>query len=152
MLESMDTNLIINQLPYQSPFLFVDGLERVNEMGAKGNYTFKRELEFYKGHFKANPITPGVILTECCAQIGLVCLGIFLLNKEQKPKNPKIGLSSSQMEFYKPVLPGERVTVTSKKIYFRFHKLKCEVRMHNSNSDLVCKGILSGMLKADSNE
>ena len=152
MLESMDTHLIINQLPYQSPFLFVDGLERVNEMGAKGNYTFKRELEFYKGHFRANPITPGVILTECCAQIGLVCLGIFLLNKEQKPKNPIIGLSSSQMEFYKPVLPGERVTVTSKKIYFRFHKLKCEVRMHNSNGDLVCKGILSGMLKADSNE
>ena len=152
MLESMDTHLIINQLPYQSPFLFVDGLERVNEMGAKGNYTFKRELEFYKGHFKANPITPGVILTECCAQIGLVCLGIFLLNKEQKPKNPIIGLSSSQMEFYKPVLPGERVTVTSKKIYFRFHKLKCEVRMHNSNGDLVCKGILSGMLKTDAHE
>jgi len=146
---SMDTSLIISQLPYQTPFLFVDGLEQVNEMGAKGNYTFKRELEFYKGHFKADPITPGVILTECCAQIGLVCLGIFLLNEEQKPKNPKIGLSSSQMEFYKPVLPGERVMVTSKKIYFRFHKLKCEVRMYNSKGDLVCKGILSGMLKAD---
>jgi len=149
MLGSMDKLLIIDQLPYQSPFLFVDELELVNEMGAKGNYTFKKELEFYKGHFKANPITPGVILTECCAQIGLVCLGIFLLNEEQKPKNPKIGLSSSQMEFYKPVLPGERVTVTSKKIYFRFHKLKCEVRMHDSKGDLVCKGILTGMLKAD---
>ncbi len=145
----MDTHLIIEQLPYQSPFLFVDELEEVNAMGAKGNYTFKRELEFYKGHFKANPITPGVILTECCAQIGLVCLGIFILNEEEKPKNLKIGLSSSQMEFYKPVLPGERVTVTSKKIYFRFHKLKCEVRMHDSKGDLVCKGILSGMLKAD---
>lgn len=152
MLESMDTNSILNQLPYQSPFLFVDELERVNEMGAEGNYTFKRGLEFYKGHFKSNPITPGVILTECCAQIGLVCLGIFLLNEEQQPKNPKIGLSSSEMEFYKPVLPGEKVTVTSKKIYFRFHKLKCEVRMHDSKGVLVCKGILSGMLKADAHE
>ncbi len=149
MLKSMNTNLIVNQLPYQSPFLFVDALEYVDEMGAKGNYTFKKALEFYKGHFKANPITPGVILTECCAQIGLVCLGIFLLNEAQKPKNLKIGLSSSQMEFYKPVLPEERVTVTSKKIYFRFHKLKCEVRMHDSKGDLVCKGILAGMLKAD---
>jgi len=148
----MDTNLILNQLPYQAPFLFVDELEHVNEMSAKGIYTFKRGLEFYKGHFKENPITPGVILTECCAQIGLVCLGIFLLNQEQKPKNPKIGLSSSQMEFFKPVLPGERVTVISKKIYFRFHKLKCEVRMHDSNGDVVCKGILSGMLKVDTHE
>ena len=145
----MKTHLIVDQLPYQSPFLFVDELEHVDDMGAEGSYTFKRELEFYKGHFKENPITPGVILTECCAQIGLVCLGIFLLNKEQKPKNPKIGLSSSQMEFYKPVLPGERVRVTSKKIYFRFHKLKCEVHMHDSKGDLVCKGILSGMLKAN---
>jgi len=144
--------MIVNQLPYQSPFLFVDELDRIDEMGAKGNYTFKRELEFYKGHFKAYPITPGVILTECCAQIGLVCLGIFLLNEEQKSKNPIIGLSSSQMEFYKPVLPGERVTVASKKIYFRFHKLKCEVRMHDSKGDLVCKGILSGMLKTDVHE
>ena len=144
--------MIVNQLPYQAPFLFVDELEHVNEMGAKGNYTFMRELGFYRGHFKAKPITPGVILTECCAQIGLVCLGIFLLNGEQNPKNPKIGLSSSEMEFYKPVLPGERVTVTSKKIYFRFHKLKCEVRMHDSKGDLVCKGILSGMLKADVHE
>ncbi|MBT8297926.1 MAG: hydroxymyristoyl-ACP dehydratase [Maribacter sp.] len=145
----MDKNLIIQRLPYQAPFLFVDALEHVDETGAKGNFTFKKELDFYKGHFKTNPVTPGVILTECCAQIGLVCLGIYLLNGEQKVNNPQIGLSSSQMEFYLPVFPGEMVTVLSKKIYFRFHKLKCEVRMYNIKGELVCKGVLSGMLKAE---
>ena len=144
----MHKDVIINQLPYQAPFLFVDALERVDEMGVEGNFTFTEDLDFYKGHFKTNPITPGVILTECCAQIGLVCLGIFLLNGSQATNNLKIGLSSSQMEFYKPVLPGEKVKVISKKIYYRFHKLKCEVRMYDTNEDLVCKGILAGMLKA----
>jgi 3-hydroxyacyl-[acyl-carrier-protein] dehydratase len=56
------------------------------------------------------------------------------------------------MEFYKPVMPGEKVRVVSKKIYYRFHKLKCEVRMYDSKDSLVCKGILAGMLKKDVDE
>ena len=58
----MNTDLIIDQLPYKSPFLFVDTLERIDDMGVEGCFTFREELDFYKGHFKGNPITPGVIL------------------------------------------------------------------------------------------
>ena len=68
---------IIALLPYQEPFLFVDELTTISSEGVTGNYTFKKDAYFYKGHFKNNPITPGVILTECMAQIGLVCLGIL---------------------------------------------------------------------------
>ena len=57
-------NDIIKKLPYAKPFLFVDELLFVNENGAKGTFTFRPELDFYKGHFKENPITPGVILTD----------------------------------------------------------------------------------------
>lgn len=74
----MKFNNIISQLPYSEPFLFVDELLHVDENGATGTYTFKKNLDFYKGHFKDNPVTPGVILTETMAQIGMVCLGIFL--------------------------------------------------------------------------
>ena len=148
----MNTDLIVDQLPYVAPFLFVDIVERIDDMGVEGNFTFRKELDFYRGHFKDNPVTPGVILTECCAQIGLVCLGIFLLKGSQVTPNLKIGLSSSQMEFYKPVMPGEKVKVVSRKIYYRFHKLKCDVRMYDSKESLVCKGILAGMLKRDVDE
>ncbi len=137
-------------LPYSSPFLFVDELLEVTEDRVVGNYLFSRDLDFYQGHFTDFPVTPGVILTECCAQIGLVCLGIFLLKayiSENKDSNISVGLSSSDMDFYHPVLPGEKVTVTSDKIYFRFNKLKCRVKMHNSTGKLVCKGVISGMLK-----
>lgn len=146
----MENNDILKLLPYSPPFLFVDELLEVTEDRVVGNYSFSQDLDFYQGHFTDFPVTPGVILTECCAQIGLVCLGIFLLEtyiSENQDSNISVGLSSSDMDFYHPVLPGEKVTVTSEKIYFRFNKLKCRVKMHNTRGKLVCKGVISGMLK-----
>lgn len=138
-----EINLILSKLPYQKPFLFVDELLQINENGAKGTFTFDEKLDFYKGHFKDNPITPGVILIETMAQIGLVCLGIYLTLNEDFSQ---IAFSSSEVEFLKPVYPNERVTVISEKVYFRFGKLKCKVRMINSKNEEVCSGTLSGII------
>jgi 3-hydroxyacyl-[acyl-carrier-protein] dehydratase len=141
-------NDIIKKLPYTKPFLFVDRISLVDVGAIEGCYTFKKDEFFYKGHFKERPVTPGVILTECCAQIGLVCLGIYLLNGEEGISgNFQVALSSSEMQFLLPVFPLETVTVKSSKLFFRFNKLKCEVKMYNQLSQLVCKGVLSGMLK-----
>ena len=145
----MQPKEIISQLPYSKPFVFVDELSKVNENCVEGNYTFQKDAFFYQGHFKDYPVTPGVILTECAAQIGVVCLGIYLLSKENGfgKKQPKIALSSTEMEFDRPVFPGEKVSVHSEKNYFRFNKLKCKVKMYNSEKQLVCRGTISGMLK-----
>lgn len=144
----MNKEQIISLLPYQPPFLFVDGLSEVSNKSTTGHYTFKRDEFFYKGHFKDNPITPGVILTECMAQIGVVCLGIYLL-KDQISDNfkPLIALTSSQVDFFLPVYPNEKVTVISEKEVFRFNKLKCKVKLFNQKGDLVCRGMISGMIK-----
>ncbi len=143
---------IIDQLPYGASFLFVDDLIHVDDTGSEGTFVFRKEMDFYQGHFKDHPVTPGVILTECCAQIGLVCLGIHLLDSKKASAKMNIGMSSSQMEFLKPVLPNEKVRVVSKKIYFRFQKLKCEVRMYDSRGDMVCKGVLAGMITTTTHE
>jgi 3-hydroxyacyl-[acyl-carrier-protein] dehydratase len=142
----MQSEEIIKKLPYTTPFLFVDELLEVNQMGVNGKYTFRSDLTFYEGHFKGNPVTPGAILTECCAQIGLVCLGIYLLGGKFD-KAGKIALTSSEMEFLLPVFPKETVFVQSEKVYFRFNKLKCKVKMRNHSGALVCKGIIAGILK-----
>lgn len=133
-------------LPYSEPFLFVDELESVTENGVSGTYSFPTDAGFYRGHFKDFSVTPGVILTECMAQIGVVCLGIFLL-KDEKTENCSVALSQATTDFYLPVLPGEKVRVISEKIYFRFNKLKCKVAMYNAEEKLVCKGEISGMIK-----
>ena len=75
----MNTKEILDLLPYTAPFLFVDELFEITQNGIKGGYTYKADEYFYTGHFKNNPVTPGVILIETMAQIGLVCLGIYLL-------------------------------------------------------------------------
>lgn len=141
----MKLNDIIKQLPYSEPFLFVDELLHADENGVTGTYTFKENLDFYKGHFKDIPVTPGVILTETMAQIGMVCLGIFLLGNELE-ENTVIAFTSADMEFLKPVYPNEKVTVTSEKLFFRFGKLKCNAVMKNEAGQEVCRGVLAGMI------
>ncbi|NNL83411.1 MAG: hydroxymyristoyl-ACP dehydratase [Winogradskyella sp.] len=144
----MTTDKILALLPYNPPFLFVDEIEEITDKGITGHYTFKEDEFFYKGHFKDHPITPGVILTECMAQIGVVCLGIYVLRNELvKNTQPQIALTASAIDFYLPVLPKEKVTVVSEKIVFRFNKLKCKVKLFNSKNELVCRGEISGMLK-----
>ena len=149
----MNTEEIITLLPYQKPFLFVDEITSITENKVLGNYTFQENEFYYQGHFKDNPITPGVILTEAMAQIGLVCLGVFLLKDEISTDNkPQIALTSHQIDFFLPVLPNEKVTVVSEKIFFRFNKLKCAVKMMNTKKELVCRGEISGMIIPNNNE
>lgn len=138
---------IISKLPYSSPFLFVEEILHIDENGVEGSFKFDENLDFYKGHFKENPVTPGVILIETMAQIGLVCLGIFLSNNSIN-KNSLISLTSTDVEFLKPVFPNEKVIVISEKIYFRFGKLKCKVIMKNEIGNTVCTGTIAGMIKS----
>lgn len=138
-------NDIISKLPYSKSFLFVDEILSISENGVEGTFTFSPDLEFYKGHFINNPITPGVILTETMAQIGVVCLGIYLL-KDNFNSNTKIAFTSSEIEYLKPVFPSEKVVVFSEKIYFRFGKLKCKVKMINEKGNEVCRGTISGII------
>lgn len=140
----MKTAEILKKLPYCKPFLFVDEIISIQENGVVGSFNFDENLDFYKGHFKNNPITPGVILTECMAQIGLVCLGIFL--SKDLSESSSVALTSTEIEFLKPVFPNEKVTVISEKIFFRFNKLKCKVWMKNEKSEVVCEGVISGFI------
>lgn len=149
----MKTQTIIDLLPYQTPFLFVDELTLVSKNGTEGYYTFKEDEYFYRGHFKDSPITPGVILTEVMAQIGVVCLGLYLFKDQvSEIKKLQIALTSNQVDFFLPVRPKERVKVVSEKIYFRFNKLKCKVQLFNDKKELVCRGAISGMIKPISDE
>ncbi|TKC09140.1 3-hydroxyacyl-ACP dehydratase FabZ family protein [Pedobacter frigoris] len=142
----MNKEEILDHLPYSKPFLFVDTIEEIDENGVTGSYTFDKDLDFYKGHFKDAPVTPGVILTETMAQVGLVCLGIYLSGNVEGGLPGHVMLTSTAIDFMKPVYPGEKVSVIAEKIYFRFKKLHCNVQMLNEAGEVVCKGTVSGMV------
>jgi 3-hydroxyacyl-[acyl-carrier-protein] dehydratase len=144
---------ILDRLPNKSSFRFVDDILSIDENGVTGEYTLREDAFFYKDHFIGNPVTPGVILIEIMAQIGLQSLAIYLmLNGTVELNKDDIGvlfplLTGTDISFYKMVLPGQKVTVISKKEFFRFGKLKCHVEMVDEKNDLVAKGIIAGIIK-----
>jgi len=144
---------VLELLPYKSSFLFVDNISFLSEDEVIGDYTLKKDAFFYEDHFSGNPVTPGAVIIEIMAQIGLVVLGIYLVTNAPGELNftGDAGsfplLTSTDVFFLKMVLPGEKVTVISKKQYFRFGKLKCYVEMHDTSGQIIAKGMFSGLIK-----
>ncbi len=139
---------IINLLPYAHPFLFVDEISSINDQEITGLYRIKPDEYFFKGHFPGNPVVPGVIVTEVMAQIGLVCFGIYLLKSEETNHIKRYPVfTSSKVDFLGIVKPGDQLKVHSKKLYFRFNKLKCCVECENiTTGKVVCRGEMDGLI------
>ncbi len=136
---------ILRLLPYKEPFLFVDEIESLDDDGAVGSYTIRKDEFYLEGHFPGNPIVPGVILTEIMCQIGLVTLAMHLM---QLDENSKVlpAFTSANVDFLSKVIPGDKLIVESKKVYFRFGKLKCMVTCKKTDETVVAKGELAGMV------
>lgn len=128
-------------LPYSQPFLFVDNIVEVSDDHIIGEYTYKMDEWYLHGHFINNPIIPGAIILETMGQVGLVCLAIHLNNYKyiEKPL-----LSYTEMELFYTLKPGDKVIVTSEKIYFRNNILKCKIVM--LKEDKLQVATLNGIL------
>jgi 3-hydroxyacyl-[acyl-carrier-protein] dehydratase len=144
----MKYQYILDRLPYKSSFRFVDEISFLDPDQVIGHYTLRADAFFFADHFPGNPVTPGAIVTEIMAQIGLVVLGIYLLAEPAggagKPVTPL--LTSVDVSFLKMVLPGQKVTVISSKVYFRFGKLKCKVVMQDEAGEAIANGVFAGII------
>ena len=142
---------VLALVPQQDPFRFIDEIISLNEEEIIGAYRFRNDAFFYRGHFPGRPITPGVILIETMAQIGVVAFGMYLLARQKniRPSQVQSPLSlfslADNVEFKGIVVPGERVIVKGKKIYFRKGAIKVDLTMERENSEIVCLGKLAGM-------
>jgi len=180
----MQYQYILDLLPYKSSFRFVDGISLLDQDKVVGYYTLRKDAFFYADHFPGFPVTPGAILTEIMAQIGLVTLGVYIITTQDsaaaptgnKPPGDKPSgnkppgdtpsgdaaehpgtaampavfplLTSVETSFFKMVMPGEKVTVISNKLYFRFNKLKCRVEMQDAAGETIAKGVFAGMIRS----
>ena len=121
---------VLSLVPQQPPFRFIDEIISLDDEQIIGAYRFREDEYFYRGHFPGNPITPGVILIETMAQVGVVAFGIYLLSRQKNMRlhDMKLPISlfslADGVEFKQIVKPGERVIVRAKKIYFRKMTIK----------------------------
>jgi len=115
---------VLQLVPQKEPFRFVDEIISLDDEQIVGAYRFREDEYFYRGHFPGNPITPGVILIETMAQVGVVAFGIYLLSRQKnmRPGDMKLPVSlfslADGVEFRQIVKPGERVIIKAKKFIF----------------------------------
>ncbi len=138
---------VLDLIPQQDPFRFIDDILELDDDHIVGTYRFHPGADFYRGHFPGNPVTPGVILVESLAQVGIVALGIYLLAQESEADTAKMTalFTDVNVEFAGIVNPGDRVTITAEKIFYRRRKLRSKVEMKLDDGTIVCSGTVSGM-------
>ena len=139
---------VLGALPQRPPFRFVDEILELDDEHILAAYRFREDADFYRGHFPANPITPGVLLVEAMAQAGVVALAIYLSAKQSSLDEARRLVSvftDATVEFSGIVKPGERVLIRGRKVFFRRGKLRAETAMHREDGTLVCSGTLAGM-------
>ncbi|MDI9313608.1 MAG: 3-hydroxyacyl-ACP dehydratase FabZ [Hydrotalea sp.] len=121
MTESILKNLgrldIEKLIPHRPPFLFVDTIhEIVKDQSAVGEKTFPRSEAFYAGHFPQEPVTPGVIIVEAMAQVACCMAAASIGHIGDKVV---YFLSIDEVKFRQKVLPGDTITMKTKKLQAR---------------------------------
>jgi len=99
-----DRNKIKEILPHRDPFLFIDEIREISDDSIIGVKYVNVEEDYFKGHFPAEAVMPGVLQLETMAQIG----GVLILNTVPDPENYlAFFMKIDNAKFKKKVTPGD---------------------------------------------
>ncbi len=102
-----DVSNALPNLPHSYPFRFLDKILELEEGRGVGIKNVTINEPFFQGHFKENPIMPGILIIEAMAQIA----GI-VLHHNKKDKTALIA-RVKDIKFKNPVLPGDQLKITA---------------------------------------
>lgn len=105
----LDKEEIKKIIPYQEPFLFVDGVEEMTEDTISGFYQTSKEDYYFKGHFVDFKIMPGVLVIEALAQLSTILLRKKIGSDHQKYHF--LAYDVRGVQFLKPIFPGNKITL-----------------------------------------
>ncbi len=113
-------------IPHRDPFLLVDKLTYLDLSEGEETIIGERYISpddpVFKGHFPDFPVYPGSLQLEMSGQLGL-CLSHFVLGNTTKitddaTPSPVRATKVLGAQFLEPVLPGQTVTMISRKLEF----------------------------------
>ena len=109
----LDIDAIRDILPHRYPFLLVDRIIELEEERIVGIKNVTANEPFFVGHFPDFPVMPGVLITECMAQVA----GVLVL-KSIPDRHSKLVLLASvdDAKFRRPVRPGDQLRIEMKMV------------------------------------
>ena len=94
-------------IPYQEPFLFVDGVQDLTENTISGFHQTTPEDYYFKGHFVDFKIMPGVLVVEALAQLSTILLRKKIV--ENHKDYHFLAFDVRSVQFLKPIFPGDKI-------------------------------------------
>ena len=93
-------------LPHREPFIFIDEIRELGEDYIIGVKYVKKEEDYFRGHFPAEPVMPGVLQLETMAQAG----GVLILTTVDNPQDYlTFFMKIDNAKFKKKVTPGDTI-------------------------------------------
>jgi 3-hydroxyacyl-[acyl-carrier-protein] dehydratase len=132
-------------VPQRPPFLFLDEIDELTAMGARGRYRYKPDEWFFKGHFPGNPIVPGAIQIETMAQL-MAAVGTMATRNLNLSVRGLLFSSVEKCQFHEPLLPGDEVMVSVERDWLRLRTLQARTALRRPDTGkLVCEATLRGV-------
>ena len=103
---------ILSLIPHRPPFLWVDKIISLSETVIETEKTIAEDLDVFNGHYRGNPLMPGVLLCEAIFQSG----ALLLAESFSDTDNDKIPVLTriTDTRFKRRVMPGETISIEVK--------------------------------------